>query len=108
MFKDIARKYGCGCVEEEVFAVDLHDTNELYPKGTIRTYPVDLYITRRKPPYSVIVEIDGIYHQERQDKDKERDTAITHRYGINIIRFDKEALLSGEYSEERLVEILKL
>lgn len=108
-FRDICRKYGYNCETEKEFTVDLHDTNELQPKGTIRTYPVDIYIShRKKPEFGVIVEIDGEYHEGRKAKDAERDRAIFQRYGIDTFRFDKQTLRDGEYSEEHLVELLGL
>ena len=108
-FRDICRKHGYNCETEKEFMVDLHDTNELQPRGTIRTYPVDIYISHRKrPEFEVIVEIDGLYHEGRKDKDAERDHAIASKYGINTRRFDKEALLNGDYTEESIVERLGL
>ena len=110
-FRAICRTYGYGCVEEKDFYVNFHEINELDANKEI-PFPVDLYIShRKKPEFEVIVEIDGEYHREleQQLKDAKRDKAIKFRNkDIKILRFDKEALLNGDYTEERLVELLGL
>lgn len=109
IIKDIAKKYGCGCVEEERFEIDLHDIEpELYPKKSLRGYQADLYITKRRhgATYSVVAEVDGGYHDDRKDKDEVRDKAILQKYGIQVVRFQRDSLLVGDYTEQEIVERL--
>lgn len=111
ILRTVARKYRAGAVEEERFPVDLHDIEpELYPHKSIRGYQADLFITQRrgKTLYRVIAEVDGGYHNERKEDDELRDRAILQHYGIQVVRFQKEALLNGEYSEEQIAEMLGL
>ena len=111
IIRAVAKKYGAGCSEEERFGVDLHEVEpELYPKRSIRGYQADLLVTKRrgKELYRVIAEVDGGYHSERTAEDQLRDRAIMQRYGLRVVRFDKEKLLKGEYSEEEIAGKLGL
>lgn len=113
IIREVAKKYGCGCMEEERYPVDLHDIlPELWPRRSLRGYQADLLITKRKGKkiYQVIAEIDGEYHDDavRMIRDAIRDSAIPKVYGIQVVRFEKTKLLKGGYSEETIAEMLGL
>jgi very-short-patch-repair endonuclease len=103
--------YGASCVEEEPFPVDLHDyDSELWPKKSMRNYQADLVITKKKGKkvYRVIAEIDGPYHYnlKQAERDAVRDVMIPQQYRIQVVRFDKIKLIKGEYSEEEIAGML--
>lgn len=106
--RDLCRRRGYNCETERFFQVNFHDTNELAENKEI-PFPVDIYISHRKKPYQAIVEIDGGYHDEikQVEKDRQRDEAIQQRYNIPIFRFKKRLLLGG-ITEQELVEKLGL
>lgn len=111
VIRQVARKYGAGCVEEERYTVDLHEVEpELYPKRSIRGYQADVLVTKRrgKEIHRVIAEVDGEYHSERAAEDELRDRAIKMKYGLDVVRFKKDKLLKGEYSESEIAEKLGL
>ena len=106
-FRDLCRRRGYNFEEEKKFPVNFHDTNELAEDKEI-PFPVDGYIShRKKPDFQKIIEIDGEYHEEPEQrrKDAERDAAIEARYGIKPQRFAKKALLK-QYTEQQLVDEL--
>lgn len=114
IIRQAARLAGASCVEEERFPVDLHDVYpELWPKKSMRGYQADLLITKKtgKTVYQVIAEVDGEYHTDdpkQQEKDTIRNLAIPAKYGLQVVRFDKEALLKGRYSNEQIIAMLGL
>jgi len=59
-----------------------------------RIYFADIYIKRMR----TIIEIDGGYHKNRTDKDKQRDKDF-ESIGIRTIRIPNEAVHDGTYAQ---------
>lgn len=69
----------------------------------VRFYIADFYI----PKYNLIIEIDGLYHfdKDQQEKDKMRTSALK-RAGYNIIRFNNNQACTGE-AQQSILNIIK-
>ena len=111
--RQVLKKYGWACVEEEPFGVDLHDVfPELYESKNFRGYQMDIYATKGKGEHKQerLIQIDGEYHYEvkQKKKDDQQDIAIEKVYGHKVRRLDKLAILRGDYTEEQLREILEI
>jgi len=111
IIRQVAKKRGCACREEEQFPVDLGDVfPELWPKHSYRSYQADLLIEKRRGHsiYQVIAEVDGGYHTDINQirDDSRRDLAISLKYGIKVVRFRKMELVRGEITEEEIARRL--
>lgn len=107
--KKMLKPYGIYCTEEERFPIDLHSIYpELWPKKSYRGYQADLVASRRKGHITkrVIIEIDGEYHEERKEEDKQRDGAILQQYGLRVVRLSKSGVLLGKVGPKELIERL--
>lgn len=66
----------------------------------IKTYFADFYFPDKK----LIIELDGTQHKKTVEYDIERDSYISHTYGVKIIRISHQ-----EYKKKtRIEEIMKL
>ena len=84
---------------EKIFAEYLlnENINFYFQKGFINPFHriVDFYI----PSISLIVEIDGGYHQDTVEKDKRKDYLWKTKRNLNTLRITNEQVLNGSYKQ---------
>jgi len=63
---------------------------------------VDFYIPKKK----IIIEIDGGYHKQVADKDKQKDELWLKERGCKTIRITNEQVYSGKYQALLFLDVL--
>lgn len=92
---------------ENIFEDKLKQFNIKYikQKGFLKEantcYIADFYLPK---PFKIIIEIDGKYHQDRKEYDKQRDEYFMFKRGIKTVRFSNNEVecLSLEQIKDRV------
>lgn len=110
ILRAVGKRYGYDSREEEPVPIDLHNLEpELYPKRHIKPYQSDTcFFKGRKDPFRRLGEVDGEYHDPKEDAIRDARIMKTYPDVKVIARFEKSKLLKGEYSEEQIASMLGL
>lgn len=64
-------------------------------------YIVDFYLPK---PHKLVIEIDGLYHQDQQEYDQERTKYLTDIRNLRVLRFTNQEVEDKEYIKQVLVQ----